>query len=58
LLKSKLMPVSGRCWKGESALASPGGLVWQGQVPDPFVLLATLGKNESLKRIQKAIEIL
>lgn len=58
ILKSKLMSVAEASGKGSLLWPLRVALSGKDKSPDPFTLLSVLGRAESLKRIQNAIEIL
>ena len=57
-LKAILMPKAEELGKGSVLWPLRVSLSGKDKSPDPFTLLAILGKEESLKRIKKAIELL
>ena len=57
-LKSILIPVAEELGKGSVLWPLRVSLSGKDKSPDPFSLLSILGKEESLKRIQKAIQII
>lgn len=57
-LKEKLMPLAETSGKGSVLWPLRVALSGKEKSPDPFTLLYILGKEESLKRIQKAILVL
>lgn len=57
-LKEKLMPFAESSGKGSVLWPLRVSLSGKEKSPDPFTLLSVLGKDESIKRIQKAIIML